>query len=105
MYGDLRNLKINCKTPLDSGETNYSKNRDSESAKIFEDIGIVRHSIAIKNGFSIAVELTGLSESNISEMVKATNEVSIKKHRIKGIPSINKEKSNNWEYISETIVN
>jgi hypothetical protein len=46
--------------------------------KIVEDIGQVRHTKSIKNGFSIAIELTGLSEPNISELIRATNVASRK---------------------------
>jgi hypothetical protein len=46
--------------------------------KIIEDIGQVRHTKSIKNGFSIAVELTGLSDPNISELIRATNAASLK---------------------------
>jgi hypothetical protein len=46
--------------------------------KIVEDIGRVRRTKSIKNGFSIAVELTGLSEPNISELIRATNAASLK---------------------------
>jgi hypothetical protein len=46
--------------------------------RIVEDIGQVRHTKSIKNGFSIAVELTGLSDPNISELIRATNAASLK---------------------------
>jgi len=45
--------------------------------KIIEDIGEVRHIGAIEDGFSIAVELTGLSDSNVSELIRAANAASI----------------------------
>jgi hypothetical protein len=44
--------------------------------RIVEDIGIVRHARPIENGFSIAVELTGLSDSNIDELTRVTNAAS-----------------------------
>jgi len=47
-------------------------------SKIVEDIGEVRHTKAIQDGFSIAVELTGLSDSNVSELIRATNTASIR---------------------------
>jgi hypothetical protein len=47
-------------------------------SKIVEDIGEVRHTKAIQDGFSIAVELTGLSDSNVSELIRATNAASIR---------------------------
>jgi hypothetical protein len=49
-----------------------------EPEKVVEDIGQVRHTKSMKNGFSIAVELTGLSEPNISELIRATNAASLK---------------------------
>jgi len=62
------------------------EDRDSSSqiagkttpARIVEDVGEVRHTKAIQNGFSIAVELTGLNESNISELIRATNAASLR---------------------------
>ncbi len=45
--------------------------------KIVEDIGIVRHVRPIEDGFSIAVELTGLSDSNIDELTRVTNAASL----------------------------
>ena len=45
--------------------------------KIVEDIGIVRHVRSIEDGFSIAVELTGVSDSNIDELARATNAASL----------------------------
>jgi len=55
-------------------------NRTGKTApeKIVEDIGEVRHTKRIKNGFSIAVELTGLSDPNINELVRVTNSASLK---------------------------
>jgi hypothetical protein len=46
--------------------------------KIVEDIGQVRHIKKIKDGFSIAVELTGLSDRNINELVRVSNAASLK---------------------------
>ncbi len=46
--------------------------------KVVEDIGEVRHTKKIKDGFSIAVELTGLSDPNINELVRVTNAASLK---------------------------
>ena len=47
-------------------------------SRIVEDIGEVRHTRAIEDGFSIAVELTGLSDSNVSELIRAANAASIR---------------------------
>jgi hypothetical protein len=47
-------------------------------SKIIEDIGEVRHSKAIKNGRSIAVELIGLRDSDVRELIQATNAASLR---------------------------
>ena len=44
--------------------------------QIVEDIGEVRHTRPTQNGLSIAVELTGLSDSNIDELIRVTNAAS-----------------------------
>ncbi len=46
--------------------------------RIIEDIGEVRHVRAIENGQSIAVELTGLSDSDVNELIRATNAASVR---------------------------
>jgi hypothetical protein len=48
------------------------------TSKIVEDIGEVRHTKAIQNGLSIAVELTGLSDSDVNELIRATNAASVR---------------------------
>ena len=62
----------------DGRRSGSQTNGKRTSAKIVEDIGEVRHTRALQNGFSIAVELTGLSDSNIGELVRATNAASLK---------------------------
>lgn len=42
---------------------------------VFEDVGLVRHSRVTSTEVSIAVELSGLNESEIDEMVRLTNAV------------------------------
>ena len=54
------------------------RNEKTESYKIVENIGEVRHTKTIKEGFSIAVELTGLTDPNINELIRATNAASLK---------------------------
>jgi len=49
-----------------------------QESRIVEDIGEVRHIVAIEDGFSIAVELTGLSDSDVSELIRAANAASIR---------------------------
>ena len=83
----------------------YQSAKSNTNTRIIEDIGIVRHTQAVENGLSIAVELNNLNESSISEMVKVTNQANINKNRIKEIKPVKKEKSEKWEYITETIVN
>ena len=63
--------------------------------KIVEDIGEVRHTKSIKNGFSIAVELIGLSDPNISELIRATNAASLKtRAKTKGAQAFNGSNDN-----------
>jgi hypothetical protein len=60
------------------------RNRDMSTAQeVFEDIGEVRHSRAIEYGYSTAVELTGLSDSDVDEMIKATNTALLKNQATK----------------------
>jgi hypothetical protein len=40
-------------------------------------MGEVRHIKAVKNGLSIAVELTGLSDSDVNELIRRTNAASL----------------------------
>lgn len=56
----------------------FADNAKKRPTRIVEDIGVVRHTQAAENGFSIAVELTGLNETNLSEMVRATNAASLR---------------------------
>ena len=53
---------------------------DSDEAKtiIIEDVGIVRNARAIENGWSVAVELIGLSNSDVNTLIHATNAASLK---------------------------
>lgn len=54
------------------------QNNKTLTAKIIEDIGEVRHIKAIQNGFSIAVELIGLSDSDVSKLIQVTNTASLR---------------------------
>lgn len=56
----------------------YAHNRKSKTVRIVEDIGMVRHVESVPNGFSIALEFTGLGEQDLSELVRATNAASLK---------------------------
>ena len=59
-------------------QSNSQRSGKTAPEKIVENIGEVRHTKRIKNGFSIAVELTGLSDPNINELVRVTNAASLK---------------------------
>jgi len=61
-------------------EGSIAARRDDKTptSKIIEDIGEVRHTKAAQNGLSIAVELVGLSDSNVNELIRATNAASVK---------------------------
>ncbi len=48
------------------------------TSKIVEDMGEVRHTKAVQNGLSIAVELTGLSDADVDELIRATNAASLR---------------------------
>jgi len=62
----------------ESGQsTGLQETGEDETMKIVEDIGEVRHTKAVENGFSIAVELTGLSDSDVNELIRATNAASL----------------------------
>lgn len=52
------------------------KDQDN-SIKIIQDISEVRHIEDTPNGFSIAVELIGLGDSDINTLIRATNEASL----------------------------
>jgi hypothetical protein len=55
-----------------------SGNGKGGTLKVVEDIAEVRHIKALAHGFSIAVELTGLSDSDVAELIRATNGASRK---------------------------
>jgi hypothetical protein len=64
---------------LDKGDTqNQALYGKTKPSRIVEDIGEVRHVKASEKGFSIAVELTGLSDAEIDELVRITNAASVK---------------------------
>lgn len=82
---------------LDEEQENASELSDgevrTEKARIIQDIGEVRHVKALANGFSIAVELTGLSDSDVDELVRATNAaaVQVKARKKEGTDSAEKK--------------
>ena len=63
---------------LDEEQSRDLTTSNAAILKVVEDIGVVRHTKAIPNGLSIAVELTGLSDSNVDELVRVTNAALIK---------------------------
>lgn len=50
----------------------------NEKPKVIESTGEVRHVKATGSGFSMAVELTGLQDPDINELIRATNAASVK---------------------------
>jgi len=62
----------------DKKDSSSQKAGSTIPSRVVEDIGEVRHAKVIENGFSIAVELTGLNDSNISELIRATNAALVK---------------------------
>ena len=64
---------------LDNGDTqNQELHGKTKPSRIVEDIGEVRRVKTIEKGFSIAVELTGLSDAEVDELVRITNAASVK---------------------------
>ena len=64
---------------LDKDDTqNQALHGKTKPPRIVENIGEVRHVKTIEKGFSIAVELTGLSDAEIDELVCVTNAASVK---------------------------
>ena len=87
-------LRIESKLEVDVGErilvvfrlnveeelSSKGKRRVDKSAtyKVVEDLGEVRHVQEIEHGFSIAVELTGLKDSDVDELIRETNTALLK---------------------------
>jgi len=64
-----------------------SEGESPAGLQIVENIGEVRHTRPTQNGLSIAVELTGLSDSNIDELIRVTNAASLRvRDRNKNVP-------------------
>jgi hypothetical protein len=61
----------------DSGSHPQETGR-AATLKVVQDIGEVRHIKAVEKGFSVAVELVGLSDHDVDELVRATNAASLK---------------------------
>lgn len=67
---------------LDEGENRESppgsEGSKTVTSKIVEDMGVVRHIKTVKHGFLIAVELIGLSDLDVNELIRATNAASLR---------------------------
>jgi hypothetical protein len=79
-----------------AGQENLTPAQKENIARpeMVEDIGLVRQCKAIDEGYSVAVEMTGLSDADLNQMIRATNAASIRgKLRIQDIPGVdNQEK-------------
>jgi len=64
----------------DEGRKNSTSNKTSKAttSRIVGDLAQVRRCTALEKGFSIAVELVGLSDSDIDQLMQATKEASSK---------------------------
>lgn len=63
---------------LDRDDEGAQEDAERVTSRIIEDIGEVRRSEPTEDGFSIAIELVGLTDSDISELIRATNTASAK---------------------------
>ena len=65
---------------LDGSElrTQAMSHEGRATIKVVEDIGEIRHTEAVHGGFSAGLELTGLSDSNVNELIRATNAAAVK---------------------------
>lgn len=61
--------------PTDVGAKAADADPVADEACIMEDVGQVRHSRVIGTGVSIAVELMGLNETEVDELVRITNAI------------------------------
>ena len=52
--------------------------RKRGGCRVVEDVGEVRHIQQIAGGLSIAIELTGLGDSDVDELIRATNAASLR---------------------------
>jgi hypothetical protein len=63
---------------LDEEQGADSATSEAGILRVVEDIGMVRHTNSMPDGMSIAVELTGLSDSDIDDLVQVTNAALVK---------------------------
>jgi len=59
-------------------QSNIEQRLKNMPLKIVEDIGEIRHVKTLQDGFSTGIELTGLSDSDVNELIRATNAASMK---------------------------
>jgi hypothetical protein len=71
-------LKLGEDNAGDVAASQPSGNGKTPTPRVVEDIAEVRHIRAVSNGFSIALELIGLSDSDVGELIRATNGASRK---------------------------
>ena len=103
--GDNKSYRVTKRQENAAFYSTFSDNKKNRSSRIVEDIGIVRHTDAAKNGFSVAVELTGLNETNLSEMVRATNAASQRaRFEIQSAPAEAKSEGKKSNVLSEAVV-
>jgi len=62
------------------GASGIQSGRDGDQGCVIENVGQVRHCHSTEAGVSIAVELTGLNEGDIDELVRMTNMISSRTH-------------------------
>jgi len=103
--GDNHNYRLTQPAENTASHSAFFDNKNDRPSRIVEDIGIVRHTEAAENGFSVAVELTGLSETNLSEMVRATNAASMRtRFEIQSAPAEVKDDHEKENALSEAVV-
>jgi len=62
----------------EQGDLDSTRTDEHGEFELIEGIGVVRHVKGLNGGVSIAVELTGLADADISDLVRATNAASVK---------------------------
>jgi len=51
---------------------------NSQAPRIIEDVGMVRRSTVTEDGLLVGIELTSLSDSNVNDLIRLTNAVSLR---------------------------
>jgi hypothetical protein len=103
--GDNQNYRLTQPAENTALHSTFFDNKKNKLSRIVEDIGIVRHTEAAEKGFSVAVELTGLNETNLSEMVRVTNAASMRtRFEIQSAPTEAKGDLEKENTLSEAVV-